>query len=114
MKGTLVAIDFVAFSLVAALSAPATASGDIRACPEQAPPACTSASGALAEAEAAVRAAAAKHALWTTAEEALEAARSACANGEYADAANAARRAAEQARLGIAQTQYPTFPLPKP
>jgi hypothetical protein len=67
----------------------------------------------LAEAEAAVKAAAAKRALWTTAEDALREARSALAVGECERAARAAGVAAEQARLGIEQTRYPMLQFPR-
>jgi HEPN domain-containing protein len=60
-----------------------------------------------------VQAAAAKHALWTTAEEAMRLAQAAFLRGEYPEAIHAAQTAAEQAQLGIAQTQYPMFQLPK-
>jgi hypothetical protein len=60
-----------------------------------------------------VQAAAAKHALWTTAEEAMRLAQAAFLRGESPEAIHAAQTAAEQAQLGIAQTQYPMFQLPK-
>jgi hypothetical protein len=116
VNGMLVATRFAAlaaFGLLAAPWTPAALAGDVQSCPERAPPACQAARSALVEAEAAVRAAAAKRALWTTAEEALEVARSAFDRREYTDAEIAARRAVEQAQLGIAQTEYPAFRLPK-
>jgi murein lipoprotein len=64
---------------------------------------------ALREAEALVEAARARDALWTTAAEALDAARVAQAQGECEQAAGAARLAQEQARLGIEQLRYPDF-----
>jgi hypothetical protein len=47
--------------------------------------------------------------LWTTAAEALELARTAAARGDYGAATQAARFAAEQAELGMAQRGYPRF-----
>jgi hypothetical protein len=82
-------------------------------CPDQAPPVCEEARVTLGTAQAAVRAAAAKRALWTTAEDAMRLAQAAFLRGEYREAMRAAQTAAEQAQLGIAQTQYPMFQLPK-
>jgi HEPN domain-containing protein len=60
-----------------------------------------------------VQAAADQRALWTTADDALKRARAAFLDGDYPDAIRAAQTAAEEARLGIAQTHYPMFQLPK-
>jgi hypothetical protein len=54
-----------------------------------------------------VDAARSRKALWTSAEEALLKARQALERGDEATAIEQARRAADQASLGIAQTQYP-------
>lgn len=64
---------------------------------------------ALQDAERAVAQARAEHALWTTAQEALERARTAAARGDAGSALAAARFAAEQAELGRAQLNYPRF-----
>lgn len=73
---------------------PATASGnDARA--------------AVSAAETAVAQAAAGNALWTSAEEALRRARGALEAGDPAAATRWAETASEQARLGLAQKQYP-------
>lgn len=62
---------------------------------------------AVAQAEAAVQAAAERRALWTTAQDALRSAQEALARRDYAAAQQFARFAAEQARLGIQQLDYP-------
>lgn len=61
----------------------------------------------LTQAEEAVREAKEKHALWTTAAEALASARAAHAREDFAEAQRLARIAIEQSRLGIAQLLYP-------
>lgn len=61
-------------------------------------------------AQRAVQAAVERRALWTTAQEALVAAQAALVRGDYAAAVQAARFAAEQAQLGIAQSGMPRFP----
>jgi hypothetical protein len=91
----------------------AAPAGDMPLCPNQAPPACLEARNVLSAAETAVQAAAAKRSLWTTAIDALKQARAAFVGGDYAAAARAGRVATEQAQLGIAQTRYPTFDMPK-
>ena len=84
------------------------------ACPPDAPPQCAVAQSALARAEAVIREAASKEALWTTASEALREAQMAFDRSDYDVALREAARADEQARLGIAQTRYPPFPTLKP
>jgi hypothetical protein len=66
-----------------------------------------SAQEALRAAEDAVRRATQARSLWTTAQEALEQARSAAARGDYVQAEQRARFAREQAELGIAQARLP-------
>jgi len=67
------------------------------------------AQAAVADAKAAVKAAAEHRALWTTAELALTQAQAALEQGNYTTAQRLAEFAAEQARLGIAQTGYKQF-----
>jgi hypothetical protein len=67
------------------------------------------AQAAVADAKAAVKAAAEHRALWTTAELALTQAQAALEKGNYTTAQRLAEFAAEQARLGIAQTGYKHF-----
>jgi hypothetical protein len=100
-------------ALLLVLASRAALAGDTPACPNSAPPACEEARSALSAAESAVQAAAAKLSLWTTAVDALKQARAAFLGRDYAAATRAARTAAEQAQLGIAQTRYPTFDMPK-
>lgn len=64
---------------------------------------------ALEQAELAVRDARDLGALWTTAVEALRAARAAFAKEDFAGATALADRATEQARLGITQLQSPSL-----
>lgn len=101
------------WALLLALASPAALAGDTPVCPSPAPPACEEARSALSAAENAVQAAAAKLSLWTTAVDALKQARAAFLGRDYAAATRAARIATEQAQLGIAQTRYPVFDMPK-
>ena len=112
MRGMLVAMCLLSAGAAVWVLSPALA-GDGPSCPQPAPPACERARDALAEAETAVKAAAAKRALWTTAEDAIHEARTAFAAGEYERAARAAGVAAVQAQLGIEQTRYPMLQLPR-
>ena len=65
------------------------------------------AKAALAQAQADVKEAKAKKALWTTAEDALKKAESAAAEFDNQAVIKNAKTASEQAKLGIAQTKYP-------
>lgn len=65
------------------------------------------AKAALAKAEADVKAASAKGALWTTADAALKAAKEAAAKGDSAAVIKNAKLASEHAALGLAQKSYP-------
>ena len=96
-KGILVAL----FALVVVHAS--AAAGE----PEQ--PDARQAQAALQRADEAVRRAWTERALWTTAQEALEQARTAAAGGDYRAAVAAAGVAVEQAELGIAQSKYPGF-----
>lgn len=69
------------------------------------------ASQALAKAEADVKAAKAKNALWTTANDALNKAKEAAAKFDSANVIKFAKTASEHAQLGIQQTQYPVSGL---
>jgi len=62
---------------------------------------------ALVEARDAIEAARARFALWTTADEAYQEALSAQSQGDTTRAVEAARRALELARLGLAQADAP-------
>lgn len=72
-------------------------------------PDASSATAAIAVAEAAVTQASSMRALWTSAEEALHRARRALQEGHTAMAIEQARIAQKQAELGIAQKDYPLF-----
>ena len=102
-----------ALALLLAVGSWTALAGDTPVCPNPAPPACEDARSALSAAESAVRTAAAKRSLWTTAADALKQAHAAFLGGDYAAAAHAARVATEQAQLGSAQTRYPRFDMPK-
>ena len=65
--------------------------------------------GEIAQAEAAVKRAAQRKALWTSAEEALALAKQLIADGKVSEAGAPAALAKELAELGIAQTAYPLF-----
>lgn len=62
---------------------------------------------ALANAQADVKAAAAKDALWTTAQAALKSAEEAAKKGDSAGVLKFSEIASDQANLGLAQTRYP-------
>ena len=71
------------------------------------------AKAALAKAEADVKEAQSKKALWTTAQDALKAAKAAAEKNDSATVIKNANKASEHAKLGIAQTQYPLTTIPK-
>jgi len=68
---------------------------------------------ALAKAEADIKEAQAKKALWTTAQDALKQAKAAAEANDSAAVIKHAKEASEFARLGIAQTQYPMTTISK-
>jgi|GEM_PF-779868 len=65
------------------------------------------ASAALAAAQAAVKDAKSKNALWTTAESALKSAEDAAAKGDSDTVIKQAKRASSDAQKGLAQLNYP-------
>lgn len=69
------------------------------------------AKSALAAAQADVKAAKAKEALWTTAEAALKAAEAAAAAGDSATVLKQSAIAQAHAKLGLAQLNYPQIPI---
>ncbi len=69
------------------------------------------AKAALSAAEAAVKDAKAKGALWTTAEDALKAAKAAAEKGDSAAVINNAQKAQDHAKMGIQQSQYPVLQI---
>ena len=99
---------FVAFALLVALPVNAQPPS----CASDAAFECNEAFDALKQAQAAVAEAARNKALWTTASESLKEANAAYARSDFAAAARAAKRAAELAKLGIAQKSYQPFPEP--
>jgi len=64
---------------------------------------------ALAQAEADVKTAKAKHALWTTADRALKAAKEAATTGDSAKVLKEAAYASSQVKLGLEQLNYPSM-----
>jgi len=96
IKGTI-----VAFAWAALLATPA---------PRASAASAEQAREEVQRARLAVQAAVDQRALWTTAQEALAQAQAALDRGDYATAVRAARVAAEQAELGIAQRGAPRFP----
>lgn len=70
-----------------------------------------SAKAALAAAESAVKEAKAKGGLWTTAEDALKAAKAAAEKGDSAAVISNANKAQDHAKMGIQQTSYPVQQL---
>jgi murein lipoprotein len=67
-----------------------------------------SAKASLAAAEAAVKDAKSKNALWTTADDALKAAKTAADKGDSAAVISNADKAKQHAELGLKQLSYPT------
>ena len=65
------------------------------------------AQAALSTAQADVKAAKAKNALWTTADSALKAAEAAAGKGDSATVLKDAKMASDQANKGLAQLNYP-------
>ena len=63
---------------------------------------------ALAKAEADINLARSKFALWTSAENALKSARKAASTGDSVAVIKHAGQASDQARLGLAQIDYPS------
>lgn len=69
------------------------------------------AKAALAAAEADAKAAKAKNALWTTADEALKAAQKAAEEGDSATVLKKSAIVKEHVKLGMEQLNYPPIPL---
>jgi hypothetical protein len=69
------------------------------------------AQAALTAAQADVKAAKAKTALWTTAEDALKAAEEAAAKGDSATVIKQAKLASDHAKKGLAQLNYPMLKI---
>lgn len=69
------------------------------------------AKAALESAQAEVKAAKAKEALWTTAEDALKAAEKAAEAGDSATVLKQAAIAREHVKMGMAQMNYPQIPV---
>jgi hypothetical protein len=102
VRGTIVALLWAAGGALAAGGAETCGAAGSTAAREHA-------RAAVERAEQAVRNAAERRALWTTARESLEHAREALVRGEHCAAVQAARFAEEQAQLGIAQRCYRHF-----
>jgi hypothetical protein len=103
---TLALIGLSAFTLSACSSAPAKSAA---APMEPAKPALSEAAQqALAQAEADVKAAKAKFALWTTAESALKSAQEAAKEGNSDAVIKNAKFASSQSALGLGQLSYPS------
>jgi murein lipoprotein len=81
--------------------------GESKAAEPAKPALSADAQAALAAAQADVKAARAKNALWTTAEDALKAAEAAAEKNDSATVLMQAKRASNQARLGMEQLNYP-------
>lgn len=69
------------------------------------------AQGALSAAQADVKEAKAKFALWTTAESALKSAEAAAGKGDSAEVIKEAKWASELTRKGLAQLDYPVLKI---
>lgn len=91
----------------ALLSAALIALGSANALASEAPALSDDAKQALAKAEADVKEAQSKKALWTTAQDALKKAKAAAEKGDSAAVVKESEKASEQAQLGIKQLSYP-------
>lgn len=96
---------FTALFLAACATAPAPKTAEAK---PAAPALSDEAKSALSKAEADIKAAAAKYALWTTAESALKAAQDAAKAGDSAKVIAQSKEASTLAALGIEQTKYPS------
>lgn len=106
---TLAFVGLTAFALSACSSTPTNTAAATK---EPAKPAISEAAQkALTQAEADVKNAKAKYALWTTSQSALDAALAAAKDGNSDAVLKNAKFASEQAALGIAQLSYPTTEL---
>lgn len=112
MKQTLATLAFVGLSTFA-LSACSSAPTKTADAPKEAakPMLSEAAQQALAKAEADVKAAKAKFALWTTTSKALETAQEAAKEGNSEAVIKNAQFASSQAAHGIAQLAYPSTEL---
>ena len=111
MKRKLTALAFVAlntFALTACSSAPTTPAEAPKAVAPAAPVLSDAAQQALAKAEADVKAAKAKFALWTTAESAFKAAQEAAKAGDSDIVIKQAKFVSDQVERGLAQLSYPS------
>jgi hypothetical protein len=91
----------------ALLSATLIALGSASAMANEAPALSDEAKQALSKAEADVKEAQSKKALWTTAQDALKKAKEAADKGDNARVIAASKKASDQAQLGIKQLSYP-------
>lgn len=93
--------------LLALISAGLIALGSANVMADEAPALSDEAKQALSKAEADVKEAQAKKALWTTAQDALKKAKEAAGKGDSAAVVKESHKASEQAQLGIKQLSYP-------
>ncbi len=93
--------------LFALLSAALLSLGSVNAMANDAPALSDEAKQALSKAEADVKEAQTKKALWTTAQDALKKAKEAAGKGDNATVIHESHKASEQAQLGIKQLSYP-------
>jgi hypothetical protein len=104
----LTSATLIGLSGCAGTGAPSQSSAQAAKPDETAKPAISAeAQAALSAAQDEVKAAKSKNALWTTAENALKAAETAAAAGDSATVLKQAKFASEQAKLGLAQLNYP-------
>ncbi|MGA7180437.1 MAG: hypothetical protein WBX11_12725 [Thiobacillaceae bacterium] len=103
-------ISLVAVSLLA-LAGCATKPSSAATTPAATPTISADAKAALDKAEATVKEAKAKYALWTTAESAIKAAEEAAAKGDNDGVIKNAKTAQEQAQFGLEQAKLPPLEL---
>jgi murein lipoprotein len=101
----------VLFALTAASLLALSGCATQEAAKPAAPTISAGAQAALTAAQAAVKDAKSKDALWTTAESALKAAEEAAKKGDSAAVITNAEKATSQAKLGLEQKNYPVLQL---
>jgi len=101
----------LALTSAALLSLSACASTETKPAATATPSISAEAQAALTAAQAAVRDARAKNALWTTADGALKAAEAAAAKGDSDTMIKQSKRASDQVQKGLAQIDYPMLKI---
>jgi murein lipoprotein len=110
---TLTSVALIGLAGCASQPAPTAAAkpAESKAVEAEKPALSAEAQAALAAAQADVKAARAKNALWTTAQDALNAAEAAAEKNDSATVLKQSKRASDQVRLGMEQLNYPMIKI---